>query len=171
MANSTELWSICNTLKRVAAATDHQLLLSQRYVVLAAPTSWMIGHQERKIIDVGVCACMCSYLCVWAGLLFSKPRQQPMSVLLSVRDLFELCMCTHLLVCVCIELCVHSNVHLPLLMYMAECLSMSCFTFALPCGSVCCIVHRSTLTSSCHLLFPIINSAFSVTADYSLWHP
>lgn len=38
---SNILYSKCG-----AAATDQQLLLTQRYVALAAPTSWIIGHQE-----------------------------------------------------------------------------------------------------------------------------
>lgn len=72
--------------------------------------------------------------------------------------------CARAPVCVCTR----SMVHLLLFMCTPECLCMSCVAFAIPCGSVCCVVRPSTLTSRCHLLFPIINSAFAVTTNYCL---
>ncbi len=74
---------------------------------------------------------------------------------------------------VCVRACLFNcvYVHRLLFMYTPECLCMSCVAFAIPCGSVCCVVRPSTLTSRCHLLFPIINSTFAVTTNYSLSCP
>lgn len=125
----TGLHSVSNTLKCGAAATVHQLLLTQRYVPLAAPTSWIIGHQERYRLEMLVCVRTCvlsSQESPCAFFFLSKTRQLPASVLLSVSDLFELGPCARA------ELCVRSNVRVCLFMYTLERLCMSCVAFAFP---------------------------------------
>lgn len=93
--------------------------------------------------------------------VFSKPRQQPVSV----SDLSELCVCAFNLVyvqtCTSVYLCTHQSVSV-------------CHALHLP-SPVALFAALSAPTPRCHLpLFPIINSALAalaVTTNYSLSCP
>ena len=127
---------------------------------------------------VQTCVCVCCYYHVKSrvGPFFKVLTKTGVRFTLCHWPLWTLFMCTSvdmcMCLCVCVELWVHSNMHICLFMYTPECLCMSCGAFAIPCGCVCCVVCPSIPTSCCHLLlFPIINSAFAVTTNYSLLCP
>lgn len=84
-----------------SSATDHQLLLSRRCSTSSTHImdNWSSGEIQVQVLQVRVHACVhtCARVCLTISrntpcffFLFSKPRQQPVSVLLSVGDLFEL---------------------------------------------------------------------------------
>lgn len=122
-----------------------------------------------------VCAQACVHTCVLSSqeshcaFFFPplKPWQQPVSVLLSVRDLFELCTWMHLCVYVYAELWVHTN-------YLCTHQSVSvCHAFhSLSLVALFAVLStRPTWPRAAICFFPIINSTFSVTTDYGLSDP
>lgn len=154
-----------------SSATDHQLLLSRRCSTSSTHImdNWSSGEIQVQVLQVRVHACVhtCARVCLTISrntpcfFLFSKPRQQPVSVLLSVGDLFELYR-AHLQKCT--SLC--SRAHTT---RVSPCVTRSIRYF--PLGCACYVICSSTLTSRCDLLFLIINSTFAVTTDYGLLRP